>query len=88
MTHEITHVRTNGNEFDCTCITHVFTTVEGELSVPKVIAMIQQGHDFFVKDFSDGSKVDVKPIPTSNPTYIRTEANDTQNDNLLHLPRF
>lgn len=88
MTHEITHVRTNGKEFDCSCITHVRTSLNHTHTVQDVIQMIQQNHDFFVKDRSDGSRVEVKPIPASNPTYIRTDANDTQNDNLLHLPRF
>ena len=88
MTHEITHVRTSGNEIDCTCITRVKTNIEPELAVDEVISMIQQNHDFEVRDSADGSVVKVTAVPENNPTYIRTEANDTENDNLLSLPRF
>jgi len=88
MAYQITHVRKNGPENDCTCITKVQLSTGISYTVPEIIGFMKNGHQFFVVDPKDGSHVQVKPIPEFNPTYIRTKANDTPDDNLLKLPTF
>jgi hypothetical protein len=83
---EIICITTNGSREHCNCITWVKTNLENEYLVSDVIRLIGLGtHVFFVSD-NAGDVVLVKVVPELNPTYIRTKADDTPDDNLLSLP--
>ncbi len=86
MRYQITHVRKSGDEYDCSCITNVKTSTDEEFNVSEVITLIQSNHGFFVNGPS--GPVDVDAVPHGNPWYIRTDGNDTPDDNLLKLPPF
>lgn len=88
--HEITCIRKNDSYTDCRCITNVKTNLDEDLTVSEVINMIRgnfdgTNHRFYVVDPKDESEVDVRAVPQNNPWYIRTQANDTEDDNLLEL---
>jgi len=88
LARQITHVRKSGPENDCSCITNVKLASDETGTVQQIINLIQQKNQFYVVDPKDNSKVIVNAVPENNPTYIRTQANDTSDDNLLQLPTF
>ena len=85
---EITCITHSGAKTDCTCITHVgrwsdisrFTTQEAVLRI--------QNHSdtFWVRDPTDGSRVNVHVAERQGRKYLRTASNDTSRDNLLQRP--
>lgn len=90
--HKITHIRRKGLVKKCQEITNV--KMDGK-SVPviEIIKMIRgRGkdklhHTFYVE--LEGVRVSVKLAPENDdPTYIRTERDDSPYDTLLSLPKF
>ncbi|WP_195332342.1 DUF3892 domain-containing protein [Weissella cibaria] len=90
MRHEIIKVKLGEDPFS-KFLTHIQAVMLGDgsvLSVPEVIRSIQSGDEFFYTQSFWNQSAKVIAAPVSNPTYIKTEANDMQQDNLLSLPRF
>ncbi len=90
--HRITHIRRKGLEKRCQAVTSV--RMDGR-SVPVVdIIKMMRGagrdrlyHTFYIE--TEGVRVSVKMAPDGDePTYIRTERDDSPYDNLLTLPKF
>jgi len=90
MRHEIIKVKLGEVPFS-KFVTHIQAVMLGDgsvLSVPEVIRSIQSGDEFFYTNAFWNQTAKVIAVPVSDPTYIKTEANDMQQDNLLSLPRF
>ena len=80
-------VNTNGLRNHCNCITWIKTSSGQPYLVNDVIRLIKLGtHVFYVSDETGTKVAIVKAVPEVNPTYIRTEKDDTPKDNLLSLP--
>lgn len=75
----------NDSRAHCSHIMWVSTDLNHDYTVADVIRLIQLGtHEFFVRgDIEEEAIVDA--VPHDNPTYIRTEADDSPFDNLLNL---
>lgn len=90
MRHEIIKVKLGEVPFS-KFVTHIQAVMLSDgsvLSVPEVIHSIQNGDEFFYTHAFWNQTAKVIAVPVSDPTYIKTQANDMQQDNLLSLPRF
>lgn len=73
---------------DCRCITEIgyqYSTRENEYtkSPEEVHDDLENGEDYFVEH--NRQKTDLEPASRGSTKYVRTEQNDTKDDNLLKL---
>lgn len=71
---------------DCRRITNIgyeYDVINSEGSNPpkEVHLDIKQGTDYYVEH--DGTETDLIPVEQNGTKYVRTESNDTEDDNLL-----
>jgi hypothetical protein len=89
--HKITHIRKKGPVKNCKCITNVKVdktnrTVEDIINMMMGKARDGRVHQFYIE--IGGSRIGVRAAPENEPSYIRTERDDSPYDNLLSLPQF
>jgi hypothetical protein len=88
--YQITKVRLPDVNSRVDHITHVLVPSydpQYPIKVGTVIAMIQQGHSFYVSQGHYRAEVKVAPRGLLGSSYIRTQSDQTKVDNLLSLPQ-
>jgi hypothetical protein len=85
---QVVCITTQGLKIDCRCITHIGRWGDvGRITREEGIRRIVSKSDtFWVKDPVDGSRAVVRVAHRGRTKYLRTEATDTERDNLLKLP--
>lgn len=90
MAREVTCVTTDSrsDHNDCRCIETIGYEVAGDrkTKTPREMHfMLKVGDtDFYVE--GGGSRAYLEPVERDGTKYVRTEANDTEDDNLLEQP--